>query len=77
MWHPSLGKDPEQFSEDELVERLRRLPYGGCSIQAADAGGMYDAEIAELLGMTRHNVEQIDGLARFRVAALRLGIDFR
>jgi len=77
MWHPILGQDPEQLTEDELVERLLRLPFGGCSLKAADVGGMHDAEIAERLGMTRHNVEQIDGLARFRVAALRLGIDFR
>ena len=77
MWHPILGRDAERFSEDELVERLQRLPFNGCSLQAAEAGGMNDTSIAEHLGMARQNIDQINAMARFRAAALRLGIDFR
>ena len=70
MWHPILGRDAERLTEDELVERLQRLPYDGCSLKAADDGGMRDARIADVLGMARQNIDQINAMERFRRATL-------
>ena len=73
-WHPTLGRAPERLTEEQLVERLERLPFNGCSLQAADLGGMNDCEIAEVLGITRQNIDQMELPAAFRKAAHRLKV---
>jgi len=77
VWHPIMGHDPEQLTEDQLVERLKRLPFGGCSLRAADEGGMYDLHIGDALGFAHQTIHCMPLEARFRNQARRLGIDFR
>jgi len=73
-WHLTIGREPERLTDDQLVERLMRLPYGGCSLKAAEAGGMNDSEVAEALGVTRQAIDQMGLPSAFRKAARHLRV---
>lgn len=52
-WHPD-------FDPDDL-ESLENLQFGGCSLEAAEVGGMTLEQTAQVLGgMTRERVRQIE-----------------
>jgi hypothetical protein len=57
-WHIVLGRDAESLSDDDLAARLRKLPYGGCSLEAAKQLNL--AEIAEVLGVSRQRADQLE-----------------
>jgi len=67
-WHPTLGRDIEQVTDDELADRLRRLPFGGCCLAAAADGDRLVAYAADLLGVSRERGRQLDesGIAKVR-----------
>lgn len=73
-----MESEPSSLSEDELCERLERLPYNGCALQAADLGGLNDYRVAEVMGLTRHGVEllSITATKSFRARARLRRLDF-
>jgi hypothetical protein len=78
VWHSLMGQDPEALSEVELGERLESLPYGGCTLKAADEGGLVDARVADVLGYTYQSVQCLSITAEksFRAASRLLLLDF-
>jgi len=55
-WHPTC-LDIERLDDDAVAERLRRLPYGGCSLAAMD---LTDLEVGDALGVSRQRINQLE-----------------
>lgn len=65
------------MTDDEIVDVLLSLdPMRSCAYDVADRGGLSDDEVAEILGLSKQRLQQIEGDALFkqRCALAVLGV---
>ena len=67
----ATGQQIERW-EDELVDRLDSLPYTCALDVAGDLGGVRLQDIADILGVTRERIRQIESVALRKLQAQRM-----